>query len=189
MPGSDQNACSRETVSMIFLKSQLMQANRVAWSCQMDITMLLRGLQLDLITRGSEFHIDQYIYSSVDIAISPTRRRRDHRCDSSSSCDPIASGTDLVSEGATSHHHTKSRTFPAEGFRAKSIPINRSMWSQYICEQQSVPHDAPHSRPRRRRTGRNRRAATSDDRGSKDTSHISARSALEDPSILLVQNW
>jgi len=189
MPGSDQNACSRETVSMIFLKSQLMQANRLAWSCRMDITMLLRGLQLDLITRGSEFHLYQYIYSSVDIAISPTRRRRDHRCDSSSSCDPIASRTDLVSAGATAHHHIKSRTFPAEGFRAKSIPKNRSMCSQYICEQQSLPHDAPPPRARRCPTSRNRREATSDDRGSKETSHLSARSVLEDPSILPVQNW
>ena len=148
---------------MIFSKSQLMQANRMASSCRMDIAMLLRGLQLDLITRGSEFHLDQYIYSSVDIAISPTRRRRDHRCDSSSSCDPIASGTDLVSAGATAHHHTKSRTFPAEGFRAKSIPKNRSICSQYICGQQSVLHVAPHLFPCRRPTGRNRRAASSDD--------------------------
>jgi len=145
MPGSNRNAYSRETVSMIFLRSQLMQANRMAWLCKMDIAMLLRGLQPELITLGSDLHLDQHNYSSVDIAISPTRRRRDHRCDSSPSCDPIASGTDLVSAGATAHHHTKSRTFPAEGFRAKSIPKNRSMCSQYICEQQTMPHDAPHT--------------------------------------------
>jgi len=174
---------------MTFLKSQLMQANRLAWSCRIDIAMVLRGLQLDLITRGSEFHLDQYIYSSVGIAISPTRRRRDHRCDSSSSCDPIASGTDSVSAGTAAHDHTKSRTFPAEGFRAKSIPKNRSICSQYNGKQQSVPHDAPHVRARRRPTRRNRCAARTDDRGSKQTSHLSARSVLEDPSILLVQNW
>jgi len=91
--------------------------------------------------------------------------------------------------GATAHRHTKSRTFPAEGFRATSIPKNRSICSQYICEQQCLPHDAPRACPRRRSTGRNRRAATSDDRVSKETSHLSARSVLEDPSILLVQNW
>jgi len=128
-------------------------------------------------------------YSAVDIAISPTRRRRDHRCDSSSSCDPIASVTDSVSAGATAHHHTKSRTFPAEGFRAASIPKKRSFCSQYICEQQYKLHDAPYPCPRRRSTGRNRRASTSDDRRSKETSHLSARSVLEDPSILLVQKW
>jgi len=161
----------------------------MAWSCRINIAMLLRGLQLDLITLGLEFHLDQYNYSSVDIAISPTRRRRDHRCDSSSSCDPIASVTDLVSAGATAHHHTKSRTFAAEGFRATSIPKNRSICSQYSCEQQSMPLDAPFPRPRRRSTGRNRRAARSEDRGSKETSHLSARSVLGDPSILLVQNW
>jgi len=79
-----------------FKRSQLMQTNRMAGSCRINIAMLLRGLQLDLITWGLEFHLDQYKYSSVDIAISPTRRRRDHRCDSSSSCDPIASVTDSV---------------------------------------------------------------------------------------------
>ena len=45
-----------------------MQANRIARLCRMDIAMLLRGLQLDLITWGLEFHIDQCNYSSVDIA-------------------------------------------------------------------------------------------------------------------------
>jgi len=160
----------------------------MAWSCRINIAMLLRGLQLDLITWGLEFHLDQYKYSSVDIASSPTRRRRDHRCDSSSSCDPIVSVTDLVSAGATAHHHTKSRTFPTAGFRATSIPQNRSVCSQYVCEQQCVPLDALFSCERRRSTCRNRRAATSDDRGSKETSHLSARSVLGDPSILLVQN-
>jgi len=165
-----------------------MQINRMAWSCRIIIAMLLRGLQLDLIIWGLEFLLDQYNYSSVDTAISPTRRRRDHRYDSSSSCDPIASVTDLVLAGATAHHHTKIRTFAAEGFRATSIPENSSICSQYICEQQCVPLDAPFSCPRRRSTGRNCHAATSDDRGSKETSHLSARSALGYPSILLVQN-
>jgi len=114
--------------------------------------MLRRGLQLDLFTWGLEFHLDQYSYSAVDIAISPTRRRRDHRCDSSSSCDLIASATDLVSAGATAHRHTKSRTFPAEGFRATSIPKSRSICSQYICEQQCLHHDAPDPCPYRRST-------------------------------------
>ena len=46
MPGSDRNACSREMASMIFFRSQLMQADRMAWSCmhRMDIAMLLRVL-------------------------------------------------------------------------------------------------------------------------------------------------
>jgi len=191
------NRCQALTVTLAvvrrfrwyFERSQLMQTNRMAWSCRIDNTMLLRGLQLDLITWGLEFHLDQYSYSVVDIAISPTRRRRDHRCDSSSSCDPIASVTDSVSAGATAHHHTKSRTFPAEGFRATSIPKKRSICSQYIREQQYKLHDAPYPCPRRRSTGRNRRASTSDDRRSKETSHLSARSVLEDPSILLVQKW
>jgi len=137
------NRCQALTVTLAvvrrsrwyFERSQLMQTNRMAWSCRINIAMILRGLHLDLITWGLEFYLAQYYYSSVDIAISPTRRRRDHRCDSSSSCDPIALVTDLVSAGATAHHHTKSRTFPAEGFRATSIPNNRSICSQYICEQ------------------------------------------------------
>jgi len=111
----------------------------MAWSCRMDIAMLLRGLQLDHSTCGLEFHLDQYKYSSVDIAISPTRRRRDHRCDSSSSCDPIASATDLVSAGATAHHHTKIRTFPAEGFRTTSIPKNRTIGTAVSCSRYYLP--------------------------------------------------
>jgi len=55
---------------------------------------VLGGRQLDLRTSGLEFHLDQYNYSSGDIAISLTRRRRDHRCDSSL-CDPIASAHGL----------------------------------------------------------------------------------------------
>ena len=129
-----------------------MQINRMAWSCRIIIAMLLRGLQLDLIIWGLEFLLDQYNYSSVDTAISPTRRRRDHRYDSSSSCDPIASVTDLVLAGATAHHHTKIRTFAAEGFRATSIPENSSICSQYICEQQCLHHDAPDPCPYRRST-------------------------------------
>jgi len=103
------NRCQALTVTLAvvrrsrwyFERSQLMQTNRMAWSCRINIATLLRGLQLDLITWGLEFHLDQYNYRSVDIAISPTRRRRNHRCDSSCSCDPIASVTDLVSAGAT----------------------------------------------------------------------------------------
>jgi len=160
----------------------------MAWSCRMHSPCFCEVYNW-IFTWGLEFHVDQYSYSTVDIAICPTRRRRDHRCDSSSSCDPIASATDLVSAGATAHHRTKSRTFPAEGFRAMSIPKNRSMCSQYICEQQCLRHDAPHPCPHRRSMGRNRRAPTSDDRGSKEMSHLSARSVLEYPSILLDQIW
>jgi len=109
---------------------------------------VLGGRQLDLRTSGLEFHLDQYNYSSGDIVISLTRRRRDHRCDSSL-CDPIASATDLVSAGATAHHHTESHTFPGEGFRAASIPKKRSMCSQYISEQRCVRHDASWPCPRR----------------------------------------
>ena len=120
MPGSDRQFRSRETVSMHFFRSELLQANRIARSCKTDMATDLGGPRLGLCTRGLEFHQDQYNYRSVDIAISPTRRRREHRC-VSSSCNPIASATDLVSAGATAHHHTNSHTFPVEGFRLRAF--------------------------------------------------------------------
>jgi len=79
-----------------------------------------------------ECHPGHCIYLSVDFAMSLTRRRRDHTCDSSSSCGPIASITDLVSAGAPGHRGTKSQTSHAEGFRATSCQKNRPLCCQNV---------------------------------------------------------
>ena len=152
----------------------------------MDIATLLRGLQLDLITWALWCHPDHCNFLLVDFAISLTRRRRDHRCDSSSSCDPIASVTDLVSAGATGHRGTESHTLPVEVFRAISIQKNRPLCCQNVSQQVFGAHDASASDACRCPKGRNRRAATSDDRGSKETSHLVSRSVLEYPSVFLI---
>ena len=121
-------------------------------------------LQLDLITWALQCHPDHCNFLLVDFAISLTRRRRDHRCNSSSSCDPIASVTDLVSAGATGHRDTESHTLPVEGFRAISIQKNRPLRCQNVSQQVYGAHDASWPGACRCAKGKNRRAATSDGR-------------------------
>ena len=141
---------------------------------------------MKLITGSLQCHPDHSNFLLVDFAISLTRRRRDLRCDSSSSCDPIATVTELVSAGATGHRHTESHTIPVEGFRARSIQKNRPLYCQNVGQQVCRSRDACWTGACRCSKGWNRRAAMSDDRGSKETSHIVSRSVLEDPWVVLI---
>jgi len=156
---------------------------------RIDIATLLRGLQLDLITRArkrlgvSSSSLQLSVGCLCNFSDSPSSRPQVRLI----SCDPIASVTDMVSADATGHRDTESHTFPAEGFRSTVFQKNRPLCCPYVGHQVFGSHDAwPvvswHSK------GRNRRAATPDDRGSKETSNIRALSVLQDPTVLLAQN-